>query len=133
MSDQLPMKQKKSAKGVSKYPFLFLEKKHQRNKFESAYSDKPQLATTGTSHTVTKTNGRVIHTKLISEPIKTFNQETNKRGTGPRGSDGRFIISSSKQRRAMVINSEDDSEAPLMDLVNPKTPELSNTTVTKTG
>ena len=36
VSDQLPMKPKKSAKGVSNYPFLFLEKKHQRNKFGSA-------------------------------------------------------------------------------------------------
>ena len=33
----------------------------------------------------------------------------------------------------MVIDSEDDSEAPLMDLVNPKTPESPNTTVTKRG
>ena len=69
VSDELPMKPKKSAKGVSNYPFLFLEKKHQRNKFESAYSDKPQLAISGTSHTVTTPNGRVIHRKLISKPI----------------------------------------------------------------
>ena len=115
------------------YPFLFLEKKHQQNKFESAFSDKPQLAKSGTNHTVTTPNGRVIHRTLISEPIETFNQETNNRGTGPRGSDGRFIRSPSKKRRAMVIDSEDDSEAPLMDLVNPKTPESPNTTVTKTG
>ena len=107
--------------------------KHQRNKFESAYSDKPQLATSSTSHTVTTPNGRVIHRKLISNPIGTFNQETNNRGNGPRGLDGRFIRSPSKQRRAMVIDSEDDSEAPLMDLVNPKTPESPNTTVTKKG
>ena len=64
VSNQLPMKPKKSAKGVSNYPFLFLEKKHQRNKFESAYSDKPQLAKSGTNHTVTTHNGRVIHRKL---------------------------------------------------------------------
>ena len=41
------MKPKKSANGVSNYPFLFLEKKHQRNKFESADSNKPQLAILG--------------------------------------------------------------------------------------
>ena len=111
VSDQLPMKSKKGAKGVSDYPFSFLEKKHQRNKFESAYSDKPQLAMSCTSHTVTTPNGRVLHRKLISKPIETFKQENNNRGTGPRGSDGRFIRSPSKQRRAKVIDSEDDSEA----------------------
>ena len=133
MSDQLPMKPKESAKGVSNYPFLFLEKKNQRNKFQSAYSDKPQLAISGTNHTVTTPNGRIIDRKLISKPIETCNQEINNRGTGPRGPDSRFMRSPSKQRRAMVIDFEDDSEAPLMDLVNPKTSESSNTTVTKRG
>ena len=103
------MKPKKGEKGVKNYLFSFLEKKHQRNKFESAYSDKPQLAISGTSHTVTTPDGRIIHRKLISKPIETFKQENNNRGTGPRGADGRFIRSPSKQRRAMVIDSEDDS------------------------
>ena len=133
VSDQLPMKPKKGAKGVGNYPFSFLEKKHQRNIFESAYSDKPQLAISGTSRTVTTPNGRVIHRKLISKPIETFKQENNNSGTGPRGSDGRFIRSPSKQRRTMVIDSENDSEAPLMEWANQKTPESPNTTVTKKG
>ena len=75
----------------------------------------------------------MIHRKLISKPIETFNQEANNRGTGPRGTDSRFIKSPSKQRRAMVIDSEDDLETPLMDLISPKTPESPNTTVTKRG
>ena len=125
------MKPKKSAKGVSNYPFLFLEKKHQRSKLGSAYSDKPQLAKSGTSHTVTTPNGRVIHKKLISKPIADFNQELNNRGIGPRGPDGQFIRSPSKQKRAMVIESEDDSEAPLMNIVSPKTPEISDNTASK--
>ena len=88
VSDQLPMKPEKGAKGVNNYPFSFLEKKHQRNKFESAYSDKPHLAISGTSHTVTTPNGRVIHRKLISKPIETFKQESNNRGTeGPDHAD----------------------------------------------
>ena len=133
VSDQLPMKPKKGAKGVSNYPFSFLEKKHHRNNVESAYSDKLQLAISGTSHTVTTPNGRVLHRKLIGKPIETFKQENNNRGTGPRGSDGGFIRSPSKQRRTMVIGSEDDSEAPLMEWANQKTPESPNTTVTKKG
>ena len=58
VSDQLAMRPKKSTKGLGNYPFLFLEKKQQRNNFESAYSDKPQLATSGTNHTKTIPNGR---------------------------------------------------------------------------
>ena len=127
------MKPKKSTKGVSNYSFLFSKKKNQRNKFESAYPDKPQLAILGTNHKVTTPNGRIIHRKVISKPIEIFHQGTNNRGTGPRGSDGRLIRSPSKQRRAMVIDFEDDSEAPLMDLVNPKTSESPKTTVTKRG
>ena len=83
VSDQLPMKPKKNSKGVS-CPFFFLEKKHQRNKLESAYSDKPQLAKSGTNPTVTTPNGRVIHRKMISKPVIDFNQENSNRGIGPR-------------------------------------------------
>ena len=75
----------------------------------------------------------MIHRKLISKPIETFKQVANNRGTGPRGTDGRFIKSPSKQKRAMVIDSKDDLETPLMDLISPKTPEFPNTTVTKRG
>ena len=121
VSDQLPMKPKKSTKGVSNYLFLFLEEKHQRKKFESAYSDKPQLTISGTSHTVTTPNGRAIHKKLIGKPIADFNQELNNSGIGPRGPDVRFIKPPSKQKRAMVIESEDDSEAPLMEIVRFRT------------
>ena len=49
VSDQLPMKTKKNDKGVSNYPFFFLEKKHQKSKFESAYTDKPNVAIPGTN------------------------------------------------------------------------------------
>ena len=44
VSDQLPMKTRKNDKGVSNQPFLFLKKKHQKSKFESAYSNKPNIA-----------------------------------------------------------------------------------------
>ena len=86
-----------NAKGVSSYPFLFLEKNYQRCKFESAYSDKPQLAISGKKHTVTTPNGSIFHIKMISKPISDFTHEQNNRGNGPRGPDGRFIRSPSKQ------------------------------------
>ena len=130
-SDQLPMKPKKNSKGVS-CPFFFLEKKHQRNKLESAYSDKPQLAISSTNHTVTTPNGGVIHRKMISKPVIDFNQENTNRGIGPRGPDGRFVKSPSKHQRAMVIDSDTDSETPPMDIDSPKTPELPiDTTIKK--
>ena len=133
MSDQLPMNSKKNAKGVSNYPFLFLEKKHQRNKFESAYSDKPQLAVSGTKHTITTPNGRILHWKMKRKPIPKFYQEQNNRGIGPRGPDGRFIRSPSKPKRTTVIESESESETPLMDTESPKTPDPPTTTTTSSS
>ena len=126
------MKPKNSTKGVSNYPFLFLGKKHQRNKFESAYSDKPQLAESGTNHTITTPNGRVLHRKPFSKPFIDFNQQHSTRGIGLRRPNGQFIKSPLKLKQAMVIESESDTETPLMDVESPKTPEpLHNTTFKK--
>ena len=91
-SDQLSMKQKKGAKGVSNYPFLFLEKKINKPNFDSAYSNKIQIATSGTKHTITTSN-KILHRKPISKPVSEIVQENNNRSTGPRGSDGRFTQS----------------------------------------
>ena len=111
MSDQLPMKPKKNDKGVSNYPFLFLDIKHRKSKFESAYMDKPNIAVSGTKHTVTTPNGRVIHKKCISKPPHNFNQDcNNNRGTEPRGPDGRFTKSPSKARKTYIIESDNESE-----------------------
>ena len=133
VSDQLPMKPKIHAKGVGSYPFFIFRKKHQGSKFESANSDKPQLAESGTKHTVTTPNGRTLHKKLISKPISDFTQEQNNRGIGPRGPDGCFIRSPSKQKRTMVIESDSESQTPLMDTVSPKTTEPQANTTLKTG
>ena len=84
VSDQLPMKQKKGVKGVSYYPFLFHEKKITKPKFGSAYSEKTQLAISGTNQTVTTADSRFLHRKNMSKPISENAQEPNNRGTGPR-------------------------------------------------
>ena len=84
VSDQLPQKPNKSAKRVSNYPFLFLA-----IKFESAYFDKPQIAISGTKHTLTTPNGKIIHRKSpMSTPITDFVHENSNRWNGPRGLDG---------------------------------------------
>ena len=79
--DQLPMKQKKGTKGVSNYRFTFLEKKT-KPKFESRCSDKPQIAISGTKHTITISENRILHRKPMSKPISKIIQDTNNRGTG---------------------------------------------------
>ena len=100
-SDHLPMKQKrKGAKPVSKYPFQFFERKNQKGKFESPYSENLQTAVTGTKHTVTTSDNKIIHRKLISKPIITFEQEPTNRGTGPRGPDGRFARKQDKSKHS---------------------------------
>ena len=130
VSDQLPMKPKKNAKGVGNYPFLFLEKKHQSNKFESVYSDKPQLAVSGTKHTVITPNGRILHRKMISKPIPEFSQEQNNRGLGHADQTADLSDHHPNKKRAMVIESDSESETPLLDTESRKTPEpLANTTI----
>ena len=61
-SDHLPMKQKrKGAKTVSIYPFQFFERKKQKGKLESPSSENLQTAVTGTKHTVTTLDKKIIH------------------------------------------------------------------------
>ena len=136
MSDQLPMKPKKNAKGFSSNPFLFSEKKYINVINLKVHTPinhiKLQLATSGTKHTVTTPNGRILHRKIISTPVSDFAQEQNNRCIGPRGQNGRFIRSPSKQKQTTVIESDSELDTPLTDTENPKTPEhLDNTTLKK--
>ena len=64
--------------------------------FESAYSDKSQIAISGTKHTVTTPNGNLLHRKKNIKPITDFVQKKSNRGNGPRGPDGQFTKSPSK-------------------------------------
>ena len=111
-SDQLPMKQKrKGAKTVSKYPFQFFEQKKQKGKFENPYSEILQTAVTGTKHTVTTLDNKIIHRKLISKPINTFEQEPTNRGTGARGLDGRFAKKQTKANNTLKKSqSQEDTD-----------------------
>ena len=106
------MKQKrKGAKPVNKYPFQFFERKKQKRKFESPHSENLQSAVTGTKHTVTILDNKIIHRKLISKPINTFEQEPTNRGTGPRGPDGRFAKKQTKTNNTpRKSQSEEDTD-----------------------
>ena len=129
------MKTKKNDKRVSNYPFFFLEKKHQKAKVESVYTDKPTLAISRTNHTVTTTNGRIIHKKNISKPNTEFDQDcnnNNNRGTAPRGPDSRFTRIPSKPKKMYVIESDNEPETSPTETSSPTTLDQSdNATVKK--
>ena len=100
--DQLPMKRRKEPKELVAYH----EKKLIKPKFDSAYSDKIQVALSASNHTVTTADNRILHRKHISKPISEITQEPNNRGTGQRGPDGRFT----KSPRTFTIH-DSDSES----------------------
>ena len=54
---------------------------------------KTQLAISGTDHTVTTADNKILHRKNISKPVSEITQELNNRGTEPRGPDVRFTKS----------------------------------------
>ena len=52
-----------------KFPYQFQKKKQNKNRFESIYETKPQTAIAGTKHTITTDTNKIIHRKLISNPL----------------------------------------------------------------
>ena len=69
--DQLEMKTPRKLKeNVSnKFPYLFLERKQNRNKFDSMYENKPQMAVAGTKHTIITDTNKILHRKRASKPL----------------------------------------------------------------
>ena len=51
------------------YPFILFEKTHKKRSLGSKFDNKPQIADSGTKHTVTTDKNKDIHRKLISNPI----------------------------------------------------------------
>ena len=75
VSNQLPMKPKKTLQELVAILSYFL-KKQQRSKFESGWSDKPQLAISGTKHTVTTPSGKRVHRKTLVNPLLMLTRST---------------------------------------------------------
>ena len=71
------------------------------------FRKKTQLAISGTNHTVTTADNKIIHRKNISKAVSEITQEPNNRGTGPRGPDGRFTKS---PRTFNVHDTDSESE-----------------------
>ena len=51
------------------YPFTFFEKVQTKSSLENKFNKKPQIAVSGTRHTVTTDKNKILHRKLISNPI----------------------------------------------------------------
>ena len=51
------------------YPFTFFEKAHTKCSLGSKFKNKPLIAVSGTKHTVTTDKNKILHRKLISNPI----------------------------------------------------------------
>ena len=78
----------------NKFPYLFLEKTVKKNKFESAYNNKPQKAVAGTKHTITTDENKVIHRERVSKPLKpTFKNPLS----SPREPDSRLTSATINQ------------------------------------
>ena len=93
--DQLVMKAPRKLKedvSNNKFPYLFLEKKQNKGKFESAYENKPQTAVAETKHTIITDKNKIFLRNRISKPLNPISQNPlSRRGGNPRGKDGRFL------------------------------------------
>ena len=135
--DQLVMKAPRELKEdvSNKFSYLFLEKKQNKGKFESAYENKPQTAVAGAKHTVITNKNKVFHRKRISKPLTPiFQNPLSRRGENPRGKDGRFLQhghsdEDTDQPDVTAEHSERCSTPILEENILDKTLEMENTTI----
>ena len=77
---------------------------------------------------MTTSDNKIIHRKLNSKPINTFEQEPTNRGTGPRGPDGRFARKQDKSKHSPEKSpSEKDLDT------SPESPTIKRTSTTGKG
>ena len=125
------MKAARKLKDVSnKIPYLFLEKKQNKEKVESAYENKPQTAVAGTKHTIITDKNKIIHRKRISKPLNPIFQNPFSR----RGKDGRFLQQGQLEEDTEDLDvtaehSERCSTPVLEENVLDKTLKIENTTI----
>ena len=76
---QLASEAKSPKKKIAvRYPFNFVEKRHNRKSLEQRYQLKVQTAIGGTENTVRTDTGKIIHRTLFSGPL--FQSEKRHRG-----------------------------------------------------
>ena len=119
----------------NKFPYLFLEKKQNKEKFESAYENKPQTAVAGTKHTITTDKNKIIHRKRISKPLNPkFQNPLSRRGENPRGKDGRFLqqgqLDEDTEEQGVTAEHSQRCSTPILEEnILGKTLEMENTTI----
>ena len=138
--DQLVMKTPRKLKeDVSKkFPYLFLERKQNRDKFEKMYENKPQMAVAGTKHTTITDTNKIIHKKRASKQLNQILQNPlSRRGKNPRGKYGRFITTEQQDENTNTAEHSERCSTPVLEesvlnnTLTSMTPELNweNTTI----
>ena len=123
-TDQLIMKTpRKSKRTVSnEYPFYFLERKLAKGKFEGPYKNQPIKAIRGNEHTVTTEDGRTIHRKRISKPLRMFQEGPSMRGTNPRDSEGRWMRPLEREQEDEIPGPSNSYDSSNPTYILPETP-----------
>ena len=99
----------------NKIPF-FLERKQNRDKFESMYENKPQMAVAGTKRTIITDTNKIIHRKRASKPLnQTFQIPLSRRGENPRGKDGRFTTIEQQEENINTAKHSERCSTPVME------------------
>ena len=97
----------------NKFPF-FLERKQNRDKFESMYENKPQMAVAGTKHTIITDTNKIIH--RASKPLnQTFQIPLSRRGENPRGKEGRFATIEQQEENINTAKHSERCSTPVME------------------
>ena len=109
----------------NKFPYQFLEKiKQNKNKFESKYETKLQIA--GTKHTTTTDTNKVIRRKLVSKPLpNSFQNPLSRRGGNRRGPDGKFAIHTSR----LIEEDTEEEELEEIEETEEQEPSTLNTSI----
>ena len=116
--DQLVMKTARKLKEdvTNKFPYLFLERKQKRDKFESMYENKPQLAVAGTKHTIKPNTDKIIHRKRASKPLNQILQNPlSRRGENPRGKDGMFTTIEQLEENTNTAEHSEKCSTPVLE------------------
>ena len=129
ISSKSPRKLKEDVS--QKFPNLFLERKQNRDKIESMYENKPQMAVGGTKHTIITDTNEIIHRKRASKPInQIFQNPLSRRGENARGKDGRFTTTEQQEENINTAEHSERCSTPVLEesvlnnTLTPMTPEL---------
>ena len=131
--DQLVMNAPRKVKQdvSNKFPYLFLERKQSRDKFESMFENKPQMAVAGTNYTIITDTNKIIQRKRTSKPLNPmFQNPLSRRGENPMGKDGRFTPTEQQDENIKTAELSERCSTPVLEeSVLKDTLDWKNTTI----